>query len=314
MRLLLKSLDSYIMCFAGWWETVAVLKYPMLELLSFRRAKFMLENPQYIKAWETDLTSKIKSEIIDRMKFNLNFIIEIIGETGSGKSELGFNLNLWLQLALGYKGLTHDNYSFTHTGGLKLSQQYPERWTVQIDEQIRSYFGEGAKKELSSMQDLEDTVRASQSNFIFISPTHRAYHSGLHYIIRTWWLDYATQTNYCLVFEPQDIKLKFPIGYIAVKRPTDKEFLEFLAEYRARKMVFIQQVKNKGTRVLYYEDKADDAREIAKILSTISLPKLTKKKILSYIALNMPEFASRYTIGELSSIADMVKLILEDKD
>jgi len=283
---------------------------PQLELLAFRRALHMRENIFYLKAWKNNLTVKLDNEIITRMNNGLNWIIEIVGETGSGKSEVGFNINFKCQKALKYKELVKDNYAFSYTEATTLAQKYDNRWTIQVDEQVRNNFGQGAKRELSALQDLEDTQRADQLNFIFVSPTSRPFHTSLHYIIRTWWIDYEKKINYCLVFEPDDIKLQRPLGYIEVKRQNTKEYMKFLNEYWGYKGDFNKSVRNKSTRVLYYEQKSQDAKEIAELLQNEEIGFKTKKSLLAYITLNLSEYASKYGIAELNNIAEMVLIIL----
>jgi len=289
-----------------------VNSFPVLELLAFRRAKAMAENPHYARAFENDLTDKIYNEIRTRMLHNLNFIVEIIGETGSGKSEAGFHLNWRCQRELGYDFLTRDNYAFTFTEAQNIVKKYNDKWTIQIDEQVRNYFGEGARKELASMQDLEDTQRANQINFIFVSPTTRPFHTGLHYILRTWMIDYVQQTNYLLIFEPTDTTLKMPLGYVAVSRLKSPQYLHFLTEYQKYKKEFNSLVKNKGTRVMYYEEKVKDAERIVEVLQKSGI-KNNKKNILAFITMKLPEYASKYTIKELSSVADIVKILMDEK-
>lgn len=281
-------------------------------MVAYKRAKKMFEDKRYLEALKFDLSPYIHADIIWRMENEQNFVAEIVGEPGTGKTEAGFSLSWELQNLLGHENLVLDNVSMTWTRALKLTKKYQSRWTFQIDEQKRDYYGEGSQREINAMRDLEDVVRMAQTNFIYVSPKSRVFHEGLHYIFRTWWLDIPTETNLLLVFEGDDNMLSRPLGYFEARRPRDPRYYEFLKDYREKlKVPFIKQSQAGETRMAYFETLKQYAREIITSKKHLLPETVNKKKMIAHTYLWHPHIASGLGVSELERVVDMALLLIE---
>lgn len=276
-------------------------------LTSFERARQMYKNPQYLEAFSYDLTFYLLKDIEYRMNNGLNFILEIAGEPGSGKTYLGATLNEQLQKNLGHPGICPENICFKISDAIELNKKYKKKWTIQVDEQKREYFGEGAFRELSGIQDLEDIVRKSQTNFIFISPEPRGYHSGLHFILRTWWIEKETRETYALLFRGSDVSLIEPLGFIKLKLPETQTFIKTMEEYENRKDKFIDETKEGTTRENYFKELRRTAEKLSVIKEYPETPTKANLKALFY--LHHPDLIAKYSLEELDTIINMTMVL-----
>lgn len=275
-----------------------------------KKLKLIELYPAYIEALDNNMTRDFQHECADRMNFNKNLILEIVGETGSGKSYAGDTIGLDLNSYFN-KTLLYSNFAFTNTDFLEKMSKFIKENTLIKDEQPRSSFGEGSMIEQIGLQDIEEIVRKAQINIIYISPSSRSFHTGVHYILQTFDLNYKQRTNLLLIHPPQDNLLTNPIGHIIVKHPVDKypEFAPVLAQYEREKDLFIKDAVNQTTRAKFYINLKKKAELLA---NDPVYSKLPKKLRTAHIYLKFPNLASKLSKSLLDVVINMSDILLRE--
>jgi len=181
------------------------------------------------------------AEITHAAKHDTNIIIEIIGPPGTGKSILGQTLAYHILeefekhghrkepiFAMSYSDATErlreiaERVSEKHKGDNLTEEQLIARYIDElrgyvmiIDEQTKQH-GPGSQIERDNFENVINTVRAAQLNFILIYPRRRV-EMG-HFVIRTIAYHKKTMKNFAIVYTTS---MK-PIGVIFLKKPVEK--------------------------------------------------------------------------------------------
>lgn len=112
-----------------------------------------------------------------RYAHQLNVLIEIYGNQGSGKSLFGQNVAIHLGkiFEMPFNMEQHTLADFDLLDDALHSTPY--RTTFVVDEQPKSFYGYGSGRVLNSLKDFEEVCRYTMKNIIYISPSEREHSS-----------------------------------------------------------------------------------------------------------------------------------------
>jgi ABC-type dipeptide/oligopeptide/nickel transport system ATPase component len=200
------------------------------------------QDPVLRAALENDVSAVVSQDIEFRIAHQLNFILSIIGATGSGKSTIGQWLYSIACQASGQKPNV-DDIIFEQTELLERLKSVYTGHTFVIDEHFTVRTGVGAYREQEIMNWIQQIVRAYQLNFIFCCPLE--VNKLSHYLLKTLDIDYQNSMNRSIVhsidIEPNGFIRIDPIGYLL------SPYTE-IPGYQEKKMSFIRdRLKQEGT-------------------------------------------------------------------
>lgn len=140
--------------------------------------KNIFEYHAFAKKVDTTYSTNLFLEDLKfRCNSQLNALIEIYAEQGTGKSLFGQNI-------AGHLGQIYEkpfNMEKHTLGDLDLLDQAlhntPFRTSFVVDEQKREFFGYGSERVSRSLRDFEEICRYTLKNIIYISPTQREHSS-----------------------------------------------------------------------------------------------------------------------------------------
>jgi ABC-type oligopeptide transport system ATPase subunit len=258
-------------------------------------------DPALESALQNDISSIVMDDVTFRIQRNLNFIISIIGATGSGKSTVGQHIYSHACDVSGDK-LTVDDIIFEQTELLERLKNVYTGHTFIIDEHFTLRTGTGSFREEQMIQWLQQIIRAFQINFIFCCPLE--VNNLSHYILKTMDIDYEHRTNRSVVhtidLEPGGFIRITPIGYLV------SPFIE-IKGYKEKKMEFIQtRLQQKGTQLQEKHHAIAD-----QIIKNYNLPKNVPNKVIKVLVEKIePSLADT----EIERIADYIKAEMLIKD
>lgn len=193
----------------------------------------------------------VKSRVVD---FRQNIILSIFGETGTGKSYVGWRLGEYVQwLVMTYLNI---NLEFDERSvHLDLASQlanlkYAKPFSVNITDEQTDFYGTGSLYVVSSMENIEATCRKVPLNFICCSPRVRTHFHN--YVLETFMVEWPKQRKvvgeegyiphgrtYCFVYSPESKKYIIPMGYIIINHPTK---LDALIRYEKKKDNYMEKI------------------------------------------------------------------------
>jgi len=262
-------------------------KMKRLELMAWMR-----NNPTFKRATNPrwDITKSFTRQLIERRdsKIPQNNILEIIGQTGSGKSESAIALCEQFIKKNGRKLFI----SFSSQEFIGMAKRMKPGDCLLKDEQAKRV-GQGSIREKLAELNLEEITRKSQRNFVFASPTMRL-HGAIHYRLYTLMMDIENKCNRLAVIHPAtNTCLGWMVVHILDPNP-------YRAAYDARKDEYIEEVvtgrlKNNAL-VRIAQGFVDDERFNSS---------KNKKRKLAFVRLKNPYL----TTGELNDIVEYVDML-----
>jgi len=281
-----------------------------------------MNHPIYKRALKVNMTKLfldyIQSRVVD---FRQNAIISIFGETGTGKSYVGWRIGEYIehivQKYLGiYVPFTDSNVHLDLAEQLSYLKNAKICDTHMLDEQT-DFYGTASVYVISTMQNIEMTARKKQVNLIFCSPCVRTHYHN--YVLETFLVKWPKQRvtvndegyiplgkTYCFVYSAESKNYLDPLGYITVSHP---EKLQQLKNYEKKKDEYIEKVL-KGEPISIEEMRQGYINDFFNHPIYKSNPDIFRFKNKIIILLNkiMPGGAPNTFKKE---IADEIKLLIE---
>ncbi len=260
-------------------------------------------NPKY------NLTLPFLKDLEFRSKGENHFIIEVLGETGSGKSAGAFVIFLKV---LGYERFTIEHISFERRVLIdKVKKDFNKNDGHVLDEQTVGV-GVGSDRELLEQQNLEEITRKAGLNIGFCSPTERT-HGTAHYKLLYIKKDISKDkriTFFGILRNMGNMKY-LPIGYVGIRIPPEKEkekltkWGEFWKEYNKRKDQFIiKMLKQEELQRLDHKEMAQ------KILQHSHFRKGQKNVYYHYLA---SELYPTKTSQEIKNIVMALRIYYKEQ-
>ncbi len=232
-----------------------------------------------------NLTKTFLSDLKYRSKGENHFIIEVIGETGSGKSIATIVIALKIK---GYENFKNEHIQFERKDLInRVKKNFKMNDIFILDEQTVGV-GVGSEREKLEQQNLEEISRKAGLNMIFNSPTVRT-HGTSHYRLLYVRKDKKERISFFGLLRNMGDMTYLPIGYVGIKIPEEKEeFGKFWKKYNERKDKFIEKImKQKELQRLDYKEMA------SKILEHKLYKKGLKHKHLLFIAQDLFPFKTK---------------------
>jgi len=227
--------------------------------------------PQY------NLTIPFINDLKFRSKGENHFIIEVMGETGSGKSAGIFVIFLKV---MGYENFTPNYISFERKTLIeKIKKDFNRNDGHVLDEQTVGV-GIGSDREMLEQQNLEEITRKAGLNIGFCSPTERT-HGTAHYRLLYIKKDVTPDKRISFFGLLRNMgNMKYvPIGYVGIRIPPEKinnkltQWGEFWNEYNKRKDKFIEKMlKQRELQRLDYKRMATKIIEHSHFKKGLTFP------------------------------------------
>jgi len=248
-------------------------------------------------ALTNNISPVVEQDIRFRINHHLNFIISIIGATGSGKSTIGQHL-YEVACSASKLPITVDDIIFEQTELLERLKEVYSGHTFVIDEYFTVRTGVGAYREQEIMNWIQQIVRAYQLNFIFCCPLE--INKLSHYLLKTMDIDYENRLNRSIVhsidIEPNGFVAINPLGYLLTP------YTE-LPGYQQKKMDFIEtRLQQKGTKL--HEKHRDLA---GKVVDTYNIKKNTPAKVVRVL---VEEIEPGLAESEYDKVTDYVRAFI----
>ena len=189
-----------------------------------------------------DMGKVIRDDINSAIKKGTNFVLGIVGTTGSGKSEAAMKIALMAKKnTIKYKNITPEIYiCFTMSELRKALKRLKPHDILIKDESPRSS-GKGSLTETHSVQNILHSIRFFQNIIIFIDPVDIRIKLCDTYI-ESAGMNFKTRTNRFLVLNAN----RDYFGTIQITLHNDEEFRDI---YEAVKVNYIQDLLNTGGMV-----------------------------------------------------------------
>lgn len=258
-------------------------------------------NPRY------NLTIPFLKDLEYRSQGENHFIIEVLGETGSGKSAGACVIFLKV---LGYERFTIEHISFERKDLIeKVKNDFNKNDGHVLDEQVVGV-GVGSDRELLEQQNLEEITRKAGLNIGFCSPTERT-HGTAHYKLLYIKKDVKKRISFFGILRNMGNMKYLPIGYIGVRIPKEKEgrkltkWGKFWKEYNKNKDKFIERMlKQEELQRLNHKQMAE------KILNHSHFKKGQKPAYYHFLA---SELYPTKTTQEIKNVVMALRIYYKDK-
>lgn len=283
------------------------LSYPVpKDMFEFKMIEKAKENDSFrdMIIFNKDVTKLFVKDIMSRMKSDTpnHIIIQLTGETGSGKSITGID-----GIApLIDPNLTINAMCFTPEQVMERCKELRENTVVIMDEQILSV-GVGSVREALELRNLEEITRKNKLSFIFISPTPRQ-HLTAHYNLELFKSDRKTMTNWLAINDNDRY-----IGYVKIKvNPAHKLWMDydkpdgvknqFIERYLERKVARLDYEKmskgiitDKRVKILLERNGFIKMDEMIYVIGRHypSITQTERKELLSELKIMNPELFTR---------------------
>ena len=190
-----------------------------------------------------NLLEMITNTIINPIKYNSNIVVGIIGETGSGKSELGQSLALISRRAnKKYKKRNVEIYICWTPEDLFNALTKIKKGDIILKDESPKAFGEGAHIEKWSIDNALSVIRKEQNTFIFCDPRDIKINLCDLYL-ETAGMNLKTRTNRFMVLN----KERTYFGHIYTELHDDKKFRD---RYEKEKDIFVKEAKRLAGKFL----------------------------------------------------------------
>jgi len=217
------------------WDISEMKKASFRQRCQVNNSFYRVFNPDF------NLTKQFFSEVKFRTSGERNLIIEVVGQTGSGKSFVSVSLALNVM----GKPLVVEDICFTSDDLLKRAMEIGKSHVLIQDEQINQ-LGAGSQRESYERQTLEDTTRKFGLSIIFCSPTTRD-HSTAHYVLEVICINKRKRlTKVGIISDNQYL------GYFVIKVLSCRHKL--WVAYEFKKDAFIKSILNRSTQRLSIDD------------------------------------------------------------
>ena len=202
-----------------------------------------------------NLSGMIENTIINPIKHNSNVIVGIIGETGSGKSELASVLSLTSRHAnKEYKNRNVKIHICWTPKNLFNAITKLKMGDIIMKDESPKAFGEGARIEKWSIENALAVIRKMENTLIFCDPLDIKINMCDLYL-ETAGMNFKTRTNRFMVLN----KERMYFGHIYSKLHNDKEFR---IRYDKEKDKFVKEARDLAGRFLSGLIKDKDKKKI----------------------------------------------------
>lgn len=276
------------------------IKYvPFADELYMHKLRLKLTNDKtYLRVLQHNLTDNFIStlrRIVDPNKlFEENFILQISGSTGSGKTAIAMSLCKIVKP----ENFSHNNFCFYDQQIIELAKTLPRDSFIIRDEGTdKASFGVGSQRTARQLQVFAETTRKHGMNLIFIEPEERQNDIAKYYI-ETFDMDIDQRITRAALKDNQGNILGGI--YIPIVPETDPDWIE----YNQHKDEFIAGVidgRNTESKMDYKELAREMHDQIN--LDTYS----TKGARLIYVTNEL----TNLTIGEIRMVSGFLELMLK---
>lgn len=262
---------------------------------SFR--DMILYKKNVTKLFKKDIRSRVNSKNPNHV------IIQITGDTGSGKSLTGI---IAIALDMIDKHMTIESICFLAEHVLERCKSLKENTVIILDEQTLGV-GVGSVREALELRNLEEITRKNKLSFIFISPTPRS-HLTAHYNLEVFFKDEEKKENWLAINQDGTY-----LGYIKLKvNPEHPMWIEydkddgiknkFIEKYLERKVGRLDYEKmsktmkdDKRIKVLLERNGFIKMDEMIYIIGRHypSITQTERKELLSELKIMIPELFKR---------------------
>ncbi len=267
------------------------------------------KNPEFLQAFNTDLTKLFYQFIEDKQKLNEPVTLSLKGSVRSGKSTIAITIACKIaelnNKEFSVKNVCSDEYDF-----LSKVKDSEDNDVFVIDESKESVFGVGSMAKRMKIHDIQNIIAKKNISTLWITPrrfndTNSDY--GLQTIGRA--RNVKPNLGKLLLFNLMEGRGIFtpPFGFVIL--PIYKDVYSYgqklSDEYEALKDAWIEKEKESDTNIMY-EIQKKRAIELNENPKYVSLEKIKDKSVYAKSVL-----PSEFTKVEIDEIVRLSKLIAE---
>lgn len=272
--------------YSRYWEHNDITEQEFKETLARSKSFHNCFNPRL------NLTRAFKKDIIRRTtgKIPLSLVIQIFGKQGDGKTTLGFEI----AKDIDQNGFNAKKVFMKTENLLAYCRKAKSNDCLMLDEQA-ILFGEGAKRQLAELQNIEEITRIKQIHFIYCSPTLRE-HFASHYTLKV----IQKNTHYRITkFAFTNSHGSYYYGWGMAHIPKDDD-CPIYQEYEPIKLAYVDSVLQRSTQ------KYDIWAKASKLLAH---PDIAYTKTKVDVAVLCQELWPTLTLGEHNKIISATKIM-----
>jgi len=259
------------------WDLTKMQKIFFSQKCQKEPSFFRVFNPKY------NMTKEMREEFRYRTYGERNITVEIIGQTGSGKSSVLITLALnWFS-----KPVDINDIVFTTQEVIDRAKLVGRNHTIIKDEQNKQK-GMGSQREEDELEALEDTTRKYGLNLLFASPRRRN-HSSAHYLLEVICINKEKRLTKVAIYNQDTYSY---IGYFVIK--IIEENNKLWKEYNKKKDKFIETVLSRQIERLSLDEMSKELKKSKKfpfcksnsdleIIAMETFPTLTTQEIKAVV-------------------------------